>query len=175
MLHQRRLERERRPHRASFRRGRQTKLRPSRRQRGMASQICPLPVTSNCDIVCLCLLRKSVRRTMSGRPAGHAPNSQASEPTIKTRADTGVTPDCPSAEDSDDVSVTNSEVESAMNHQRRRASLRDPGFTKEAFNAFSLADAYIRAARDGLTRATDQHLKDIRVSSHRTNLIIIYQ
>ena len=61
-----------------------------------------------------------------------------------------VTPDCPSAEDSDDVSVTNSEVESAMNHRRRRAALRDPGFTKEAFNAFSSADAYIRAARDGL-------------------------
>jgi hypothetical protein len=67
----------------------------------------------------------------------------------------GVTPDCPSAEDSDDVSVTNSEVESAMNHRRRRAALRDPGFTKEAFNAFNSADAYIRAARDGLTRATD--------------------
>jgi hypothetical protein len=87
----------------------------------------------------------------------------------------GVTPDYPSAEDSDDVSVTNSEVESAMNHRRRRAALRDPGFSKEAFNPFRSADAYIRAARDGLTRATDQHLKDMRVSSYRTNLIIIYQ
>jgi hypothetical protein len=90
------------------------------------------------------------------------------------RAGMGVTPDCPSAEDSDDVSITNSEVESAMSHRHRRA-LRDPGFTKEAFNAFSSADAYIWAARDGLTGATDQHLKDMRVSSHRTNLIIIYQ
>ena len=61
-----------------------------------------------------------------------------------------MTPDCPYAEGSDDVSVTNSEVESAMNHRRRRAALCDPGFTKEAFNAFSYADAYIRAARDGL-------------------------
>jgi hypothetical protein len=112
---------------------------------------------------------------MSGGSAGHAPNNQALEPAIKTRAGTGVTLDCPSAEDSDDVSVTNSEVESAMNHRRRRAALRDPGFTKGAFNAFSSADAYIRAARDGLTRATNQHLKDMRVSSHRTNLIIIYQ
>ena len=59
--------------------------------------------------------------------------------------------------------ITNSEVESAMNHRRRRAALRDPGFTKEAFNAFSLADAYIRAAWDGLARATDQHLKDMPV------------
>ena len=87
----------------------------------------------------------------------------------------GVTPDCPSAEDSDDVSITNSEVESAMNHRRRRAALRNPDFTKEAFNAFSSADAYIRAARDGLTRATNQYLKDMRVSAHCTDLVIIYQ
>ena len=51
-----------------------------------------------------------------------------------------------------------------MNHRRRRAVLRDPGFTNEAFNAFSSADAYIQAARDGLARATNQHVKDIRVS-----------
>ena len=80
--------------------------------------------------------------------------------------------DCPSAEDSDDMSVTNSEVESAMNHHRRRAALCDPGFAKEAFDAFSSVDAYIRAAWDGLARATDQHLKDMRVS---VDLIIIHQ
>ena len=51
-----------------------------------------------------------------------------------------------------------------MNHGHRRAILRDPGFTNEAFNAFSSADAYIQAARDRLARATDQHLKDMRVS-----------
>ena len=76
------------------------------------------------------------------------------------------TPDYPPAEDSDDVSVTNSEVESAMNHRCRMAVLQDPGFSEEAFNTFSSADAYIRAARDGLTRATDQHLNDMRVSTH---------
>ena len=86
-----------------------------------------------------------------------------------------MTPDCPLAEDSDDASITNSEVERAMNHQCRRAVLRDPGFTKEAFNAFSSADAYIRAAQDGLTRAIDKHLKDMRVSLHCPNMIIIYQ
>lgn len=68
--------------------------------------------------------------------------------------------------------ITNSEVESAMNHRRGRDALRDPGFSKEAFNAFSSADAYIRDARDGLARATDQHLKDMRVS---VDLIIIHQ
>ena len=72
------------------------------------------------------------------------------------------------------VSATNSEVESAMHHRRQRAALRDPGFNKEAFDAFSSADAYIRAARDGLTRATDQYLKDMRVSTHCTDRIIIY-
>ena len=112
---------------------------------------------------------------MSGDTASHTPNSQVPDPVVKTRADTGPAPDCCLAEESDDVSVTNSEVESAMGHRRRRAVLRDPGFRKEAFDGFSSADAYIRAARDGLTRAADQHLKDMQVSLYYTNLIIIYQ
>lgn len=62
-----------------------------------------------------------------------------------------------------------------MNHRRRKAGLRDPIFTKEAFTAFSSADAYIRAAGDGLARATDKCLKDIQVSLHSPNMIIIYQ
>jgi hypothetical protein len=72
-------------------------------------------------------------------------------------------PDCHLPEDSDDISVTNSEVESAMNHRRRKMAMRDPNFTEEAFNAFSSVDAYIRAARDGLARATHQLLKDMQV------------
>ena len=144
----------------------QAKTHQSRRQGGMALYICPLVVTSNCDIIRSRLIRKSVRRTMSRSPARHTPNSQVPTPTVTRRADTGVPPDCPLAEDSDDVSVTNSKVESPMNHQRRRAALHDPSFTTKAFNAFSSGDAYIRAARDGLARATDQYLKDMRVSSH---------
>ena len=101
---------------------------------------------------------------MSGDPAGCASTSQVLDPASSAGADTGVTPDCPPSEDSDNVSVTNSEVESAMNHRRRKAALPDPSFTKEAFNTFSSADAYIQAARDGLARATNQHVKDIRVS-----------
>ena len=112
---------------------------------------------------------------MSGDPAGCASVNQVPDPASRAGADAGVPPDCPPSEDSDDVSVMNSEVESAMNHRRRRAALRDPGFTKEAFNAFSSADAYIRAARDGLARATDQHLKDMQVSTHCTDLVTIYQ
>ena len=62
------------------------------------------------------------------------------------------------------MSAMNSEVESAMNHRRRWAVLRDPNFSEEAFNALNSGDAYIRAAQDGLARATDQYLKDIWVS-----------
>ena len=41
--------------------------------------------------------------------------------------------------------------------------MRDPNFTEEAFNAFISADAYIRAARDGLAGATYQLSKGMRV------------
>ena len=82
-------------------------------------------------------------RTISGGPAGHTSHSQDPDPAVKTGADTGIMPDCPPAKDSDDVSVTNSEVESAMNHRRRRAILQDPGFSEESFNTFNSADAYI--------------------------------
>ena len=75
----------------------------------------------------------------------------------------GPTPDVPPTEDADRLSTTNSEVESAMNHRRRRAVLRDAYFSQEAFDAFNPGDAYIRAAQNGLARATDQYVKDIRV------------
>ena len=75
----------------------------------------------------------------------------------------GATPDCPPTEDADRLSATNSEVESAMNHRRRRVVLRNGIFSEEAFNAFNSRDTYIRAAQDGLARATDQYAKDIRV------------
>ena len=75
----------------------------------------------------------------------------------------GATPNCPPTEDADRLSATNSEVESAMNHRRRRAVLRNGIFSEEDFDAFNSGDAYIRAAQDGLARATDQYAKDIRV------------
>ena len=55
---------------------------------------------------------------MSGGPAGHTHPSRDLDHVVKTGADTGLAPDYPPAEDSDDVSVTNSEVESSMNHRR---------------------------------------------------------
>ena len=75
----------------------------------------------------------------------------------------GATPNCPSIEDADRLFATNSKVESAMNHRRRRAVLRNDIFSEDAFDAFNSGDAYIRTAQDGLARAMDQYAKDIRV------------
>ena len=75
----------------------------------------------------------------------------------------GHAPDTPPTEDADGLSATNSEVESAMNHRRRRTVLRDACFSQEALDAFNMGDAYLRAAQNGLARATEQYVKDIRV------------
>ena len=103
---------------------------------------------------------------MSGDVANHASTSRAPGQEIEAEADTGQAPDNPPIEDADRLSATNSEVESAMNHRRRRAVLRDACFSPEAFNAFNSGEAYIRAAQDGLARATDQYVKDVRVSKY---------
>ena len=79
-------------------------------------------------------------------------------------ADTGRTSGVPPIEDADGLSATNSEVESAMNHRHRRTVLQDACFPPEALNAFNTGDAYLRAAQNGLARATEQYVKDIRVS-----------
>ena len=100
---------------------------------------------------------------MSEDPTGHASSSRIPGPDSRAEADVGTVPNCPPAEDTDMLSATNSEVESAMNHRRRRAVLRGGIFSEEAFNAFNSGHAYIRAAQDGLARATDQYVKDIRV------------
>ena len=100
---------------------------------------------------------------MLGEPAGHASASRTPEPDLGADANVGKTPDVPPIEDADRLSAMNSEVVSAMNHRRCRAVLRDPSFSEEVFDAFNSGDAYIRAAQNGLARATDQYVKDIRV------------
>ena len=62
-------------------------------------------------------------------------------------------PDAPPTEDADRVSATNSEVESAMNHRRRRTILCDACFSQGALDAFNSGDAHLRAAQNGLARA----------------------
>ena len=101
---------------------------------------------------------------MSGEAADHASTSRAPGPDIEAEADLGRTPDTPPTEDADRLSATNSEVESAMNHRRRRAVLRDACFSPEAFDAFNSGDAYLRAAQNGLAKPTDQYGRDVRVS-----------
>ena len=108
--------------------------------------------------------RKNTRRTVPG--AGHASTSRTPEPDSGAEANVGTTPDGPPTEDADRMSAMNSEVESAMNHRCRRAVLRDPSFSEEAFDAFNAGDAYIRAAQNGLARAMDQYVKDIRVRKY---------
>ena len=90
---------------------------------------------------------KNARRTISGEPAGHASTSRALEPDSGAEVNAGTTPEGSHTKDADRLSATNSEVESAMNHRRRRAVLRDACFSQEAFDAFNSGDAYIRAAQ----------------------------
>jgi hypothetical protein len=52
-------------------------------------------------------------------------------------------------EDPGDVSVTNSEVESVMNHWRRKETLRHSAFSDQEFNAFSSVDVCLGEARTG--------------------------
>ena len=99
--------------------------------------------------------RKSARRTVSGEVANQASASQASTPGPEGEASAGRELDAPPTEDADRLSATRSEVESAMNHRRRRTVLRDACFSPEALNAFEAGDAHLRAAQDGLTRATE--------------------
>ena len=72
-------------------------------------------------------------------------------------------PGAPPTEDTDRLPATHSEVESAMNNRHRRTVLRDACFSQEALDAFSSGDAYLCAAQNGLARATEQYVKDIRV------------
>ena len=65
--------------------------------------------------------RKNAHRTISGEVDDHASTSRAPGPDIEADANMGRTPDVPPIEDADRLSATNSEVESAMNHRRRRA------------------------------------------------------
>ena len=107
--------------------------------------------------------RKRSSRIISGDPTNHASTSRVPEPASRAKADTGPVPHSSPIEDADMCLATNSKVESAMNHRRRRAVLRNNIFSEEAFNAFNSADAYIRAAQGRLARVTDQYAKDIRV------------
>ena len=88
---------------------------------------------------------------------------QGSRPGPEAETDTGRASGAPPTEDADGLSATNSEVESALNHRGRRTILHDACFSPEALDAFNTGDAYLRAAQNGLARATEQYVKDIQV------------
>ena len=83
---------------------------------------------------------------MGKRPASQMSANPAPDSSTRMRADTMPAP--PLQEDSDDVSVTNYEVESVMNHRRLKEAMHAPVFTEHEFTALSSVDAYIRAAQD---------------------------
>ena len=101
---------------------------------------------------------------MGGEVANQASASLAPTPGPEGEASARREPDTPPTEDADRLSATRSEVESAMNHRRRRTVFRDASFSPEALNAFNAGDTHLRAAQDGFTRATEQYVKDIRVT-----------
>ena len=106
---------------------------------------------------------KSVRRTAGVEVANPTSTSQAPMPDSEAGTNTRRAPGAPPTEHADKLSATNSEVESAMNHRRRQTVLRDACFSQEALDAFNSGDAHLRAAQNGLARATEQYVKDIRV------------
>ena len=126
---------------------------PVQRYGVQISRLGSMPLShSNAHVL---LRKKRARRTIS--------TGQASRPGPEAEANTRRAPDTPPIEEADRLSATNSEVESAMNHRRRRTVLRDACFSQEALDAFNSGDAYLRAAQNGLARATEQYVKDIRV------------
>ena len=137
--------------------------RPRRQRKGMARPLIPVVIPSR-HINTRALFRtKRPCRTISGEAANRASTSQAPKPGPEVGANTRRAPDAPPTEDVDRLSATNSEVESAMNHRRRRTILCDACFSREALDAFNSGDAYLRAAQNGLARATEQYVKDIWV------------
>ena len=89
---------------------------------------------------------------------------QGSRSGPEAETDMGCASGAPPTEGTDGLSSTNSEVESALNHRRRQTILRDACFSPQALDAFNTGDAYLRAAQNGLARATEQYVKDIQVS-----------
>ena len=138
---------------------------PRRQRKGMARPLIPGVIPSR-HINTRALFRtKRPHQTIPGEAANRASTSQAPRPDSEAGTNTRRPPGAPPIEDADKLSATHSEVESSMNHRRRRTVLRDACFSQEALDAFNSGDAYLRAAQNGLARATEQYVKDIRVSN----------
>jgi hypothetical protein len=75
----------------------------------------------------------------------------------------GNIPEVPQPESSGTCSATNSEIDSAMNHRRRKASLRNHVFSSQEFNALSSVDAYLGTVRFGFENTVDVLSKGLQV------------
>ena len=109
----------------------------------------------------------SCRQYVEPPSAGDVEEVPRGDSNPRSPAVAGVTPGVPAEdqhpEDSGGVSVTNSEVETVMNHRRRKASLRHSAFSDQEFNALSSVDVYIGAARTGLEGAVKLMSTNVQV------------
>ena len=104
---------------------------------------------------------------MGNIPASRAAANTAPEMSTRTGAHVGVAQTHSPHEEADEMSVTNSEVESAMNHHHLKEALHAPTLMEPKFTALSTVGAYIRAAQDRLKGDARLFSKDIQVKSFR--------
>ena len=100
---------------------------------------------------------------MSKIPANRAAANTAPEIPTKTGVHADAAQTRSSHGELDEMSVTNSEVESAMNHRHLKECLRALALTDPKFTTLSNVGAYIRDAQDGLTGIAHLFSKDMRV------------
>ena len=81
-----------------------------------------------------------MQQTVGKRPIRQMSTNPVSDSSTRTRADAMPVP--PPQEDSDDISVTNSEVESMTTRRRLKEAMRAPAFSEQEFAALSTVDAY---------------------------------
>ena len=102
-----------------------------------------------------------MRQTVGKCPISQMPTNPVPDSPARTQAN--VAPVLPLQEDSDDVSVTNSEVGSVMNHCRLKEAMHAPALSKQEFTSLSSIDAYTRVAQDDLARVIQLFLTKIQV------------
>ena len=108
-------------------------------------------------------LRRGTRWTVNKIPASRAAANPAPETSNRTGAHVGAAQTHLPHQELNEVSVTNSEVERAMNHQQLKEDMRTPALIEPEFTALSNVGTYILAARDGLTGVARLFSKYIHV------------
>ena len=115
-------------------------------------------------------IRRSTRQTVGKRPISQMSTNLMPDSSIRTRADAMPVP--PPQEDSDEVSATNSEVESVLNHCQLKEAMRALAFSEQEFVALSTVDAYFRTAQDGFAGVIHLFSKNIQVKFDAICIVI---